>query len=153
MTDYRRNFLAGGNFFFTVNLAQRHLRLLTQHIAKLRSAFRETRRHHPFTIDAMVVLPDHLNTVWTLPEATRSLPPAGGRSSRRFHANSQPANAFQRAAPPKANAASGNGAIGSIPFAMTTTSRDTLITFISTQSSTGLWCGSGIGRIRRSIVW
>jgi REP element-mobilizing transposase RayT len=32
MTDYRRNFLAGGSFFFTVNLAERRLRLLTDHI-------------------------------------------------------------------------------------------------------------------------
>ena len=68
MTDYRRNFLAGGSFFFTVNLAQRRLGLLTEHIEELRIAFRETRRRHPFTIDAMVVLPDHLHTVWTLPE-------------------------------------------------------------------------------------
>jgi len=68
MTDYRRNFLAGGSFFFTVNLAERQMRLLTDHIDMLRAAFRETRRHHPFTIDAMVVLPDHLHTVWTLPE-------------------------------------------------------------------------------------
>ena len=29
---------------------------------------RETRRRHPFSIDAVVVLPDHLHTVWTLPE-------------------------------------------------------------------------------------
>jgi putative transposase len=77
MTDYRRNFLAGGSFFFSVNLAERHSRLLTDHIDKLRTAFRKTRWHHPFTIDAMVVLPDHLHTVWTLPEgdadfATRS---------------------------------------------------------------------------------
>src|SRR5207245_6681088 len=68
MTDYRRNFIAGGSFFFTVNLAERRLRLLTQHIDELRTAFRETRRHHPFAIDAMVVLPDHLHTIWTLPE-------------------------------------------------------------------------------------
>jgi len=68
MTDYRRNFLAGGSFFFTVNLAERHLRLLMDYIDKLRAAFRETRRRHPFTIDAMVVLPDHLHTIWTLPE-------------------------------------------------------------------------------------
>ena len=68
MTDYRRNFLAGGTFFFTVNLAQRHLRLLTDHVDELRTAFRETRRHHPFTIDAMVVLSDHLHVVWTMPE-------------------------------------------------------------------------------------
>ncbi len=69
MTGYRRNFIAGGSFFFTVNLAERRLALLTQHIDVLRSAFRETRRHHPFTIDAAVVLPNHLHTVWTLPEA------------------------------------------------------------------------------------
>jgi REP element-mobilizing transposase RayT len=68
MTNYRRNQLAGGCFFFTVNLAERHLRLLTEHIDQLRTAFRQTRKHHPLTIDAMVVLPDHLHAVWTLPE-------------------------------------------------------------------------------------
>jgi putative transposase len=68
MTDYRRNFIAGGSFFFTVNLAERRLRLPTEHIDALRTAFRETRRDHPFTIEAMVVLPDHLHAVWTMPE-------------------------------------------------------------------------------------
>jgi putative transposase len=68
MTDYRRNFIAGGSFFFTVNLAERRLRLLTEHFDELRTALRQTRRHHPFTIDAMVVLPDQLHAVWTLPE-------------------------------------------------------------------------------------
>jgi putative transposase len=68
MTDYRRNFVAGGSFFFTVTLADRRLRLLTEHIEELRAAFRETRRRHTFTIDAMAVLPDHLHTIWTLPE-------------------------------------------------------------------------------------
>jgi putative transposase len=68
MTGYRRNFVAGGSFFFTVNLAERRLRLLTGHVDQLRTAFREVRRRHPFTIDAMVVLPDHLHTVWTMPE-------------------------------------------------------------------------------------
>jgi putative transposase len=68
MTDYRRNFIAGGFFFFTVNLADRRSRLLTEYIDELRTAFRETRRNHSFTTEAMVVLPDHLHTVWTLPE-------------------------------------------------------------------------------------
>jgi putative transposase len=58
MTDYRRNFIAGGTSFFTVNLVERRLRLLTDHIDELRIAFQETRRRHPFTTDAMVVLPD-----------------------------------------------------------------------------------------------
>jgi len=68
MTSYRRNFVLGGTFFFTVNLAERRLSLLTEHLGLLRSAFRETRRRHPFMIDAIVVLPDHLHTVWTMPE-------------------------------------------------------------------------------------
>jgi putative transposase len=68
MTDYRRNFVAGGSFFFTVNLVDRRLSLLTSHVDELRSAIRETRSRHPFSIDAIVVLPDHLHVVWTLPE-------------------------------------------------------------------------------------
>ena len=68
MTEYRRNFIAGGSFFFTVNLAERRLSLLTSHIDELLNAIRETRKCHPFIIDAIVVLPDHLHAVWTLPE-------------------------------------------------------------------------------------
>jgi putative transposase len=67
MTAYRRNFIAGGSFFFTVNLAERRLALLTDHIAALRAAFRHVRRRHSFEIDAIVVLPDHLHAAWTLP--------------------------------------------------------------------------------------
>jgi len=68
MANYRRNFVRGGAYFFTVNLADRRLRLLTEYIALLRGAFRVTRVAHPFTIDAIVVLPDHLHAMWTLPE-------------------------------------------------------------------------------------
>ena len=48
MTRYRRNFVPGGSFFFTVNLAERRLRLLTEHIDLLRKSFRITRARHPF---------------------------------------------------------------------------------------------------------
>ena len=34
----------------------------------LRAAFRHVRAHHPFTIEAAVILPDHLHAIWTLPE-------------------------------------------------------------------------------------
>ena len=57
MTDYRRNFIAGGSFFFTVNLADRRRQLLIEDIDALRTALRETQQHHPFSIDAIVVLP------------------------------------------------------------------------------------------------
>ena len=42
--------------------------MLTEYIDELRGAFRETQQDHPFTIEAMVVLPDHLHAVWTMPE-------------------------------------------------------------------------------------
>jgi len=69
MANYRRNFIPGASYFFTVNLADRRLRLLTEHVGSLRTAFREVRARHPFTIDAIVILPDHLHAIWTLPEA------------------------------------------------------------------------------------
>ncbi|MCP3385243.1 MULTISPECIES: transposase [unclassified Bradyrhizobium] len=68
MTSYRRNFVPGGSFFFTVNLLDRRQSLLTANIDLLRAAFREVRQRHPFTIDAIVVLPEHLHTVWTMPD-------------------------------------------------------------------------------------
>jgi putative transposase len=68
MVRYRRNFSPGGSFFFTVNLAERRLRLLTENIDLLRKAFRDTRARFPFAVDAIVVLPDHLHAIWTLPD-------------------------------------------------------------------------------------
>ncbi len=68
MTNYRRNFIPGASYFFTVNLHDRRSRLLTQQIASLRNAFRYTRLRHPFMLEAIVVLPDHLHAIWTLPE-------------------------------------------------------------------------------------
>jgi putative transposase len=66
MADYRRNFVAGGTYFFTVNLADRRRALLTEHIGLLRASIRSVRARHPFTIEAAVILPDHLHMIWTL---------------------------------------------------------------------------------------
>jgi putative transposase len=68
MVRYRRNFVPGGTFFFTVTLADRRSRALVEHIGALRTAFRITRRERPFVINAIVVLPDHLHAIVTLPE-------------------------------------------------------------------------------------
>jgi REP element-mobilizing transposase RayT len=133
MTDYRRNFIAGGSFFFTVNLANRRLRLLTEHIDELRAAFRETRRRHPFTIDAIVVLPDHLHTVWTLPEGDADFATRWRLVKTEFSRRVPTANGFQTAVPPKPSVASGSGVIGNTPFATRTISRVTSIMFTSTR--------------------
>src|SRR5436309_1161048 len=67
MVQYRRNFVRGGTFFFTVALADRRSSILVTHIQSLRAAFRRTPRERPFEIDAIVVLPEHLHAVMTLP--------------------------------------------------------------------------------------
>jgi putative transposase len=63
MTSCRRNLVPGGSYFFTVNLLDRRLRLLTDNIERLRGVFRHTRVRYPFRIDAIVVMPDHLHAV------------------------------------------------------------------------------------------
>ncbi len=67
MVRYRRNFIPGGTFFFTLTLRNRASRLLIEHVDSLREAFRTARQHHPFAINAIVVLPEHLHLVMTLP--------------------------------------------------------------------------------------
>ena len=75
MTEYRRALIAGGTFFFTVNLAAREGNdLLVRHIGHLRHSVREVRRRHPFDIVAAVVLPEHLHMIWRLPPGDADFP-------------------------------------------------------------------------------
>jgi putative transposase len=67
MVHYRRNFLAGGTFFFTATVADRRSSVLVDYIDLLVRACRVTRLERPFSLDAFVILPDHLHTVLTLP--------------------------------------------------------------------------------------
>jgi len=66
--QYRRAFVPGGSYFFTVVTHQRH-KLFTGDVPVelLRCAFRRVMEKYPFSIDAIVVLPDHLHCIWTLP--------------------------------------------------------------------------------------
>jgi hypothetical protein len=64
MRIYTRLRLAGGWYFFTVNLAVRRGNdLLVRYLADLRDAFRHTRHDHPFSLEAIVILPEHHNPV------------------------------------------------------------------------------------------
>ena len=71
---YRRATLAGATYFFTVNLADRRADHLTRHSDLLRDVIHRVKMAHPFPIDAMVVLPDHIHTMWTLPEDDADYP-------------------------------------------------------------------------------
>jgi putative transposase len=69
MSDYRRARVAGGCYFFTVVTYQRRTLFGDErHVDLLRQAFAWTRARHPFNIEAIVILPDHLHCVWRLPE-------------------------------------------------------------------------------------
>jgi putative transposase len=67
MVLYRRNLVPGGTYFFTVALADRRTDWLVSNIILLRQSFRLARHKRPFEIDGIVVLPDHMHCVWTLP--------------------------------------------------------------------------------------
>ena len=71
MPNYRRNFVPGGTFFFTVALLERKRDLLVSEIDLLRKSVRRVKGLYPFEINAWVVLPDHLHCIWTLPEGDR----------------------------------------------------------------------------------
>ena len=75
MTEYRRICIPGASWFFTVNLAERKgNQLLIDKIDLLREAFEYTKQRHPFRMDAVVVLPDHLHCIWTLPPHDSDFP-------------------------------------------------------------------------------
>jgi putative transposase len=84
MVRYRRNFVPGGTFFFTATLVERSSRTLTEHIEAFRTAVRQTRRSQPFTIDAVVVLPEHLHMMMTLPDGDTDYPNRWRLIKRRF---------------------------------------------------------------------
>jgi len=65
---YRRAKTLGATYFFTVVTHNRRKFLcIPENIALLRRAFREVMTNHPFKIEAIVILPDHLHALWRLP--------------------------------------------------------------------------------------
>src|SRR5438874_9696957 len=68
MSEYLRARVAGGTFFFTV-VTYRRARFLCTPAARriLGDSFRACPARWPFQVDAIVLLPDHLHAVWSLP--------------------------------------------------------------------------------------
>ncbi len=67
MPNDRRARIPGAGCFFTLALADRSSSLFTDRIEDLCCACAQTVRVDPVFCDAMVILPDHLRAVWTLP--------------------------------------------------------------------------------------
>ena len=68
MSNYRRSSMEGCTYFFTLVSYQRQ-NILCDALIKnsLHKAIKDTQKKHPFTIDAWVLLPNHLHCMWTLP--------------------------------------------------------------------------------------
>ena len=84
MPDYVRAKVPGGTYFFTVKLAVPAAPLLTERIGNLRTAWGATGAELPFRTDAVVILPDHLHAVWTLPPGDADFPERWRRIKARF---------------------------------------------------------------------
>jgi REP-associated tyrosine transposase len=66
---YRRSKSPGTTYFFTVVTYRRRPFLCAPDaIDLLRKAFKTVKAAHPFAMDAIVILPDHLHCLWTLPD-------------------------------------------------------------------------------------
>jgi putative transposase len=75
MVNYRRRFQPGGCYFFTVVTFDRSPWLCLDWARRLlRVALVQVRRARPFTIEAFVLLPDHLHCLWRLPEGDADYP-------------------------------------------------------------------------------
>ena len=67
--QYRRAKTPGATYFFTlVTHHRRPIFCQSENIDLLRDAFRYVMKQHPFKIDAIVILRDHLHCLWTLPD-------------------------------------------------------------------------------------
>lgn len=67
MQHHLRKRVPGGTYFFTARLRDRDSTLLVDEVGRLRHAMRQTKTRYPFTIDAVVILPSVIHTIWTLP--------------------------------------------------------------------------------------
>jgi len=68
MPNYRRTYIEGGCWFFTVNLQNRRSNLFVDEIGKFRQAYSQVQNRHPFQTNAIVILPNHIHAIWTLTE-------------------------------------------------------------------------------------
>jgi len=139
MSNYRRHYVPGGSWFFTVNLQNRQSDLLTCYIDSLRTATLTVKRAKPFTINAWVILPEHCTVSGPCRKATATFRPAGGISKRRSAAAST-------------CAISGSRVSGNTLSVTKRTIGGMWIIFTSIRLSTAMWVKSATGRIQRFIA-
>ena len=149
---YRWALQPGGCYFFTVNIADRDKTLLVSYIELLREVVRQVKLRHPFQIDAMVVLPEHLHAIWTLPEGDVDFSKRWGLIKANFSRGLAKNESISKSRMLKGERESGSEDIGSILFAMKRIIAGMWITSILIRLSMALLSGAQIGHIPVSIV-
>jgi putative transposase len=72
---YRRIFVKGGTYFFTLVTYQRvNLFSDPENIVLYNQALEYVQRRHPFTSIAQIILPEHIHAIWELPEDDSNYP-------------------------------------------------------------------------------
>ncbi|WP_392537953.1 transposase [Legionella sp. 227] len=71
---YRRVFRPGSTYFFTLNLKDRASNLLVQNIHVLRKTMSQIKKRYPFEINGIVILPEHLHMMISLPKGDSDYP-------------------------------------------------------------------------------
>ncbi len=85
MSGYRRNFVPGGTFYFTL-VAYDRRPILTTSLGRrcLREAISKIKGVSPFRLFAICLLPEHLHTVWTMPPGDSDYPTRWKRIKHEF---------------------------------------------------------------------
>jgi putative transposase len=85
LADYRRYYVPGGTFFFTVVTLERRP-ILCEPVARrcLHEAIQAVRTQRPIDVVAIALLPDHIHTVWTLPQGDTGYPVRWKRIKEEF---------------------------------------------------------------------
>ena len=87
MSNYRRVFVPGGTYFFTlVTWKRRPLLASEDRVDLLRDAFRHVRKTRPFALDGVVILPEHVHCLMRLPAGDADYPGRWREIKKRFSA-------------------------------------------------------------------
>ncbi len=85
MPEYRRSFVQGGAFFFTVVTYDRQPILVSEEArAILHLAWNKAQERFPFVTDAICLLPNHIHCIWTLPEGDTNYAIRWGEIKKHF---------------------------------------------------------------------
>lgn len=152
MSHYRRANTAGATYFFTVVSYRRQTILCDELIRHaLRDAIAEVRTRRPFSVDARVLLPDHLHCIWTLPPDDADFAARWSLVKRRVSVAC--GERYRRAewlTPSKRKHRGrhcGNAATGNTSFGQKLITRDLSIIFITIRSSMACAARRKHGRI------